>query len=111
LDIDRLRQRGEDHVDLACKRTRAVCPNSAGIDMMAGRLPMEVMNDEPEAGLLHVGCHPAAHRAQSDESHHYTFLGHLVTARFFQFFTSTVQASRRPAVAEDQPARKDALPA
>ena len=47
--------------------------------MMAGRLPVHVVNDQLEAGLLHVGGHPATHGAQPNESHYHVVLRHPIT--------------------------------
>jgi hypothetical protein len=38
--------------------------------MMARRLPVQIMDDKPEAGLLQVGGHAAAHGANPDEAYH-----------------------------------------
>jgi hypothetical protein len=51
----------------------------AGSEMVAGRLPLQVVDDQPEAGLLQVGGHAAPHHAQPDESHHRFVIRHLVT--------------------------------
>jgi hypothetical protein len=66
--IGRLRQGREDHIALACERARGIGPDGAGIEMMTGRLPLQVVDDQPEASLLQVGGHAAAHDAQPDES-------------------------------------------
>src|SRR5712691_7921365 len=44
--------------------------------MMARRLPVQVVDDQLEAGLLQVGRHAAAHGAQPHETHHHVVLGH-----------------------------------
>ena len=47
--------------------------------MMAGSLPVQVVDNQLEAGPLHIGSHTAAHGAQPDESHHHVVLGHRFT--------------------------------
>jgi hypothetical protein len=63
LHIRWFRQRREDHFGLACERSRTVRPDRSGIEMMAGRLPVQIVDDEFEPGLLDVGGHPSAHSA------------------------------------------------
>jgi len=85
LHIARLRQRGEDDVGLPCEGSRAVCPDGTVGKMMAGRLPVQVVDDQPEAGSLHVGGHAAAHGAQPDEPHRHVVLGHAFTVAAIRF--------------------------
>src|SRR5262249_40098661 len=57
--------------------------------MMAGRLPVQVVDDQLEAGALHVGGQAAAHGAQPDEPHHYVGLRHPFTVAPTSGFRST----------------------
>ena len=47
---------------------RIICPGWARIEMMAGGLSLQVMDDQFVPGLLQVGGHAPAHDAQSDKS-------------------------------------------
>src|SRR5262249_6961175 len=94
----------EDDVGCACERPRAVCPDGASGKMMAGRLPVQVVDEELEAGSLHVGGHPAAHGAQPDEPYRHLALGHPFTiTATLRSPVAVAQASRVPHVAEGRP--------
>src|SRR5262249_50017979 len=62
--------------------------------MMAGRLPMQVVDEEPEAGSLHVGGHAAAHGAEPDEPYRHVVLGHPITVAAISDFRSAPLVSR-----------------
>jgi len=83
FDVDGLRQRGEDHVGLFGKRARRIRPFGACLQMMARRLPVQIMHHELVTGLENVGGHLATHGAEPNEPDH-DFTGHchsLVVAR------------------------------
>src|SRR5262249_61150417 len=67
---------------------RASRPDGAIGKMMAGRLPVQVVGGQVEAGLLNVGGHPAAHGAQPDEPHRHVILGHPITVAAISDFRS-----------------------
>jgi hypothetical protein len=54
--------------------------------MMAGRLPVQIVDDELKAGLLQIARHAAAHRTQPYESDYDTICGHRVLP--FRIFVS-----------------------
>jgi hypothetical protein len=99
LHIARFRQRGKDDVGLPCEGARALRPDGAIGQMMAGRLPVQVVDDQLEAGSLHVGGHAAAHGAQPDEPYRHVVLGHPFTVAAISDF-GTTQASRVLDIAE-----------
>src|SRR5262249_17219896 len=74
--------------------------------MMAGRLPVQVVDDQLEAGSLHVGGHPAAHGAQPDEPHRHVALGHPFTVAAISDFGPHRKGSRGAENAEGPPAQK-----
>jgi hypothetical protein len=55
---------------------------------MAGRLPVQVMDDELETRLLKVAGHPASHDADPNKSYYYIGLGHcyLAPLRIFESY-------------------------
>jgi hypothetical protein len=75
LDIGGLRQRGEDHVGLFGQRARRVRPLRAFLQMMARRLPVQIVHHDLVSGLEKVGGHPATHGAEPDKAHD-NFIGH-----------------------------------
>ena len=68
LDLRRAGQRGEDDLALLGERLRAVGPDRAGGHVLLGGGPADVVDDELVAGLLQVGRHAGAHRAEPDET-------------------------------------------
>src|SRR4029453_10114055 len=66
----------------------ALRPDGAIGKMMAGRLSVQVVDEKPEAGFLHIGGHPAPHGAQPDESHRHVILGHPITVAAISDFRS-----------------------
>jgi hypothetical protein len=68
LDVSRLGERGEDHAALRGERSRGVGPGRASLQMMAGRLPMQIVHDQLVAGLLQIGRHLGSHHAEPDKS-------------------------------------------
>ena len=68
LDIGRLGQRGEDHVGLLGQRARRIRPFGARLQMMARRLPVQVVHHDLVSGLENVGGHLATHGAEPDEA-------------------------------------------
>ena len=68
LDIRRFRQRGEDHVGLLGQCARRVRPLGARLQMMARRLPVQVVHHDLVSGLEDVGGHLATHGAEPDEA-------------------------------------------
>ena len=59
---------------------RGVGPDGAGIEMVTCGLTVQIVHDQPEAGLLQVGRHTAAHGAKSDKSYQHGLFGHRFTA-------------------------------
>ena len=68
LDVRRLGQRGEDHVGLLGQRARRIRPLGARLQMMARRLPVQVVHHDLVSGLENVGGHLATHGAEPDEA-------------------------------------------
>src|SRR5262245_30216706 len=76
---------------------------------MAGCLPMQVVDHELEASLLHVGSHPTAHRAQSDESYHPVVLRHHSRSLRFLIFVRHRRLAVRPTLRKaSRPRKRDA---
>ena len=75
LDVSRLGQRGEDHVGPFGEGTRRIRPFGTRLQMMAGRLPVQIMHHYLVSGLENVGGHPATHGAEPDEADD-NFCGH-----------------------------------
>jgi hypothetical protein len=68
LDLGRAGQRGEDDLALLGERLRAVGPDRAGGEVALGGGAPDVVDDELVPGLLQIGRHAGAHRAEPDKT-------------------------------------------